>query len=282
MTTPARQTTDPAREFAQLARFLLQIQGSTNLHSYKVIQAALSGDKFGSAIHRVYSVGTKRVTDFVDMISHLPSDATDEDEKNEALTAIYGMGKLFSADYFHRDWGSVVSECLPKEHLLALAFISPAMSRYYPLPVVQPAEIATLIEKLSEAASKLTEDKEIPLWAQLPLNKGIDDLIFALQNFALFGHDEATSRIIALISTANHTVAAVAKPGNRRLGLIALCTALVLAVDLFAAAPNVSQAYATYRGWMVDAVEVMRPLLAAPQLQLERPKPPDGTMPEDA
>jgi hypothetical protein len=47
------------------------------------------------------------------------------------------------------------------------------------------------------------------------------------------------------------------------------------------AAPNVSQAYATYRGWTVDAVEVVKPL-PTPPLRPEGPKQANDDAPEEA
>lgn len=282
MTTKPRHNTDPAREFARLAQFLLKIQGNHQHHSYKIMKSAIKGDNSGGAILRVFAIGNKRIEDLALMVSEIDDYDIDDDTRNAGLAAVYGMGKLFSPDYYHRDWHSVISECLPKEHLLALTFLSPIMSRHYPLPVVQPDELEALIARLTEASAEIVENKDIPLWAAMPLSSGISDLLFVLQNFVLFGHDEAVSRLLALLATANHAVAAANASGGRQIGLIKLCVALALAVDVFAAAPNVSQAYATYRGWMVDAVEVVKPLLTPPPLRLEGPKQPDTEAPEKA
>ncbi len=276
-----RWQTDPAREFARLAQFLLKIQGNSQHSSYKLLKNSINGGKHGGAILRAYSIGSKRVEDLALMVSQIDDDDIDEDSRAAAMAAVYGIGKVFNPEYYSREWNSVVSECLPKEHLLALAFLSPIMARHYPLPVVQPEEIDALVARLSEASEELLADTALPPWAQMPLSRGIDDLLFILQNFVLFGHDEAVSRILTLITTANHAVAAANKSGAPQVRLVGLCVALALAVDVFAAAPNISQAYATYRGWMVDAVEVMKPLLTPPPLRLEGPKQTDDDEIED-
>ncbi|TFZ61109.1 hypothetical protein E4V01_00400 [Methylorubrum sp. Q1] len=282
MTSKPRHSTDPAREFARLAQFLLKLEGNPHAAAYKMVQGAINGDKHGGAVLRIYGFGNKRVEDLASKISEIDDHDIDDDTRNAGLNAVFAMGKLFSPEFYHKDWNSVVIECLPKEHLLALTFLSPIMSRHYPLPVVQCSEIEALIAQLTEASLEIVESKDIPLWAAMPLSSGISDLLFVLENFVLFGHDEAVSRLLTLLATANHAIAAANASGGRRAGLIKLCVALALAVDVFAAAPNVSQAYSTYRGWMVDALDVVTPLLTPPPLRLEGPKQPDADAPEDA
>lgn len=274
--------TDPAQEFARLMQFLLRTDPSNRGESYRVIESVLKGGDASKSVMLAYSIGNKRAQRLYEIIKELEDDYIDEETRGLSLSAIEVMAKIFSPQYFQVGWNGALGNCLPKEHLIALTYMSPIVSRYHPLPIVRAEELDLLVLNLENALSDIVADPTLPNWVVLPLRSGIDDLIFVLRNFILFGHDEAVSRIASLITTAHHAVDAASKSAGRQIGLAGLCAALVLAVDLFAAGPNVSQAYATYRGWMVDAMEVVKPLLTPPPLRLEGPKQPDAEVPEKA
>lgn len=263
-------------------RYLLQISTNGGYPAHRVIGSALQGKNSSKSIMLAYAVGGRRAEDLYAILENIEDDYIDDETRALGLTAVGAFGKIFTTDYSHRDWGSVLQECLPKENLVSLAFLSPIVSRHHPLPIVRPDEIAALITSLEEALMELSIEGNLPPWASIPLRNGVAELIFLLQNFVFFGHDEAVGRLITLISTASHTIDSVSRVSGGKVGLVSLCTALVLAVDLFASAPNISQAYATYRGWMIDAIEIARPLLSAPPLRIEGPKQPDADGPEDA
>lgn len=125
---------------------------------------------------------------------------------------------------------------------------------------------------LREALEDLVVSDHLPAWAERPLRNGVRDLLFTIENFVIFGHDEALAGIVDLVAKTKSIVSSINSENTNRSWLWSLLTALVFAVDLFAAAPNVAQAYVSYRDWATATLETVRPLLSPPPLQIEGPK----------
>lgn len=272
MANKSRLTTDAAQELAKLVRILVSHQPGNHGAAYAVFGLLINGDEINDPVIASYNAINKRTDRLICMINELDDDYIEEETQKIGLDAIRSIQSMFTCQSMGTNWHSLLASKLSKEHIVALTFLSPIVGRHHPLASIRGEEINEIIQKLGAAIDEINSSTNLPDWSRTLLVTAVRDLNFILKNFIIFGHDEAISGLTNLVGAAASVIKSTEGSTSKPIRLPVLLAAIILAVDLFTAPANISQASIAYRGWIKDWIDAMAPMLAPPLRQIEGPK----------
>ncbi len=243
----AMELTDAANEFAEMAVFLRNISGQDTVVANSVINSQIKSSGMMNPVYEVYAAVSARANDLLEFVRTLQDPYIDNETRGFAMSATQNIASAFQANQFGTQWIGV-KPFFANQHTVSLKFFSQTMRRHRPLRKINPAQIDKIRKSLMEALTELV-DQGLPDWAKIPLNTGIRDLMFVLDNLMFLGHDEAISQLLTLRASAQ-AIHTEAKLRGQQPKFTKLAAALVLAIGVFSVPRDMKEDIELYKGWI--------------------------------
>jgi len=135
-----------------------------------------------------------------------------ESSKKHYLSVLKTMRVLVVPESFSTRWSSLKEQNLQARDLQILMLLDDSLSREFPGPKVEAADIKSAISELENLRKKL-ESLDIPLELAEVVQLHIDGILFALKNFDLYGLSGIKESIIKSLSKLKETLSLIPNPG---------------------------------------------------------------------
>lgn len=269
-TNPA--VTDAANEFALLTEFLRDAPANSSTAGHIMLGNLIKSSNRTSPALYAASIINKRGDNLTSFVRDLDDDFLTEELKQTCYNAVESVLRVIAPERLGAYWNQSVASYIKNEHLVTLQFMSRIIRRHRALPVVSQIDLEKIRFALDNALAEILSASDLPTWAKHPLIDGIDQLKFKIDNFILFGHDEAVSGLLILHATTVAISVRLEKTGKKYTALRDLALAILLIKDIFTGPTDIAQSLPIWNNWVQELSNITVPLLKAPQRQIEGPK----------
>ena len=266
MVTLADQSTDPAREIAEVIDWMRAIPPGEQ-QIWHTLHQALAIQGGHAEFLEILAALAVRLAELAELTNSIVDSDLENDQRAMVTAAITRLSNVIAPAHMQTLWKNALSNWVLETDATLLRMYGATIRQHRPLRRVADEERQELLSQIEAAIAEVQSDAALAGWGREALVVGLRRLHLVMRHFRFFGH-EAAARELVLVTTAAESVEkrTGGKKGASLLAVFGVVTALYHAIEIIKAPDDFRIAFGDYAQLLLGGSEPAQLQLPAPAL----------------